>query len=315
MPPFENALFALKDGQVSDVVQSDFGYHIIELTGVKPADIKPLDAVRGDITDELRKQAAQKKFTDAAEAFANGVYEQGDSLAPTAQKFGLQVMTADGVTRTPAPGADPASPLANAKLLAALFSADSLKNHHNTEAVETSPGTLVAARIVDDSPAAKRPLAEVADGIKSRLTQAEAGRLALQAGQAALAKLRAAPTATVDGKSFGAPVAVSRVERSDVPPDAVTDIFRTDASKLPAFTGTLVPSGDYVVYEITGVTSRPDPNPGSRTALSQSIAKQLGAIEFGGYVADLRRRVKVQVSAPYADLIDKRDATPPKPVS
>ncbi len=315
VPPFENALFALKDNGISDLVRSDFGYHIIELTGVKPADVKPFDAVKGQITDELRKQAAQKKFTDAAEAFADGVYEQGDSLAPTAQKFGLSVQTANDVARTPAPGADPSSPLANTKLLAALFSADSIKNHHNTEAVETSPGTLVSARIVDYTPAAKRPLAEVADAIKAQLTHAEAQRLALQAGQGALAKLRAGGPAAVDGKTFGAPIAVSRVERSDVPQDAVTDIFRTDASKLPAFAGALVPSGDYVVYEITGVTSQPDPNPGSRTALSQSIAKQLGAIEFGAYVADLRRRIKVQVSEPYADLIDQRATAPAKPVS
>ncbi len=315
VPPFENALFALKDQQISDVVRSDFGYHIIELTGVKPAEVKPFDAVKGEITAEIGRQLAQKKYADAAEAFANGVYEQGDSLAPTAQKFGLTVATADKVTRTPAPDADATSPLANGKLLAALFSADSIKNHHNTEAIETSPGTLVSARIVDYAPAKKRPLAEVADGIKARLVDAEARKLAVAAGQAALAKLRAGDAATVDGKSFGAPVSVSRVERSEVPQPAVTEIFRTDASKLPAFSGVEVPSGDYVVYEITALTSKPDPNPNARGALAQSISKQLGSIEFGAYLADLRRRIKVQVSEPYADLIEKREAGQPKPVS
>jgi peptidyl-prolyl cis-trans isomerase D len=316
VPPFENALFALKDKEISDLVQSDFGYHIIELTGIKPADVKSFDSVKAEITAEMSKQLAQKKFTDAAEAFANGVYEQGDALAPTAQKFGLTVMTADKVARTPAPNADTTSPLTNAKLLTALFSTDSIKNHHNTEAVETTPGTLVSARIIDYAPAAKRPLAEVADAIKARLTDVEARKLAAEAGQAELTQLRAGDAKAIGGKAtFGAPITVSRVERSDAPPEAVTEIFRTDASKLPAYAGLVVGSGDYTIYQIANLTSVADADPGRRIALTQSIAKQLGTIEFSAYLADLRRRIKVQVSPPYADLIEKKDAAPAKTTS
>jgi peptidyl-prolyl cis-trans isomerase D len=316
VPPFENALFALKDKEISDLVQSDFGYHIIELTGVKPAEVKSFDSVKGEITAEMSKQLAQKKFTDAAEAFANGVYEQGDALAPTAQKFGLTVMTADKVARTPAPTADTTSPLTNAKLLTALFSTDSIKNHHNTEAVETTPGTLVSARIIDYAPAAKRPLTEVADAIKARLTDVEARKLAVEAGQAELTQLRAGDAKATGGKAtFGAPITVSRVERSDAPPEAVTEIFRTDASKLPAYAGLVLGSGDYAIYQIANLTSVPDADPARRVALTQSIAKQLGTIEFSAYLADLRRRIKVQVSPPYADLIEKKDAAPAKTTS
>ncbi len=316
VPPFEAALFALKDKEISDLVQTDFGYHIIELTGVKPAQVKPLEAVKGEIGAEIGKQLAAKKFTDAAEAFANGVYEQADALLPTAQKFGLPVLNADKVARTPAPNADPASPLSNAKLLTALFSADSIKNHRNTEAIETSPGTLVSARIVDYTPATKRPLAEVADAIKAQLTDVEARKLATAAGQAALDKLRAgeAPSTAATGKTFGAPVVVSRSERTDVPSDAVTAIFRTDASKLPAYAGVSLPTGDFTVYQIGSVTLAPAAD-ANRLALTQSIAKQLGTIEFNAFLADLRRRIKVQVSAPYADLIDRKAAPSSKSAS
>jgi peptidyl-prolyl cis-trans isomerase D len=316
VPPFEASLFALKDKEISDLVQTDFGYHIIELTGIKPAQVKPFDTVKGDIAAELGKQLAQKKFTDAAEGFANGVYEQGDSLAPTAQKFGLQVQTADQVTRTPTPGVDTTGalndPLKNTKLLAALFSADSIKNHHNTEAVETSPGTLVSARIVGYSPAARRPLAEVASGIKARLTDAEARKLADTAGQAALAKLRTGDPAATAGRSFGASTVVSRTERTNVPADALTEIFRADASKLPAYAGLTTPEGDYAIYQIASVSSAPVAEGAGRMQLTQTIAKQLGTIEFNAYLADLRRRIKVQVSPPYGDLIDKQQTTPAK---
>jgi peptidyl-prolyl cis-trans isomerase D len=315
VPPFEAALFALKDKEISDLVQTDFGYHIIELTGIKPAQIKSFESVKPEIDAEIGKQLAQKKFTDAAEAFANGVYEQGDALAPTAQKFGLTVLTADKLARTPAPGADATNPLSNAKLLTAIFSADSIKNHRNTEAIETTPGTLVAARILDYQPATKRPLAEVSDSIKATLTNTEAHKLADEAGKAMLTQLRSG--AVKDGAAkpaaFGAATVISRVERSDVPPEAVTEIFKTDASKLPAYAGVSLSSGDYAIYQISNVTTVPDTDATRRAQLTQSISKQIGAIEFGAYLSDLRKRIKVQVSAPYADLIDKKDAVPAKP--
>ncbi len=314
VPPFEAALFALKDQEISDLVQTDFGYHIIELTGIKPAQTKTYDAVKGEIDAEIGKQLAQKKFTDAAEGFADSVYQQGDTLAPTAQKFGLAVMTADNVTR--APGADAASPLSNPKLLTALFSADSIKSRHNTEAVETSPGTLVSARLVNYQPATRKPLAEVSDAIKARLTDAEARKLADESGKALLAQLRAGDAAAAAKASgFGAPTTVSRVDRSAVPPEAVTEIFRTDAGKLPAYAGVVQPSGDYAIYQIASLSNAPTMDGERRGALTQSIAKQLGSIEFGAYLADLRRRSKVKVSAPYADLIDRKDATVTKAAS
>ena len=303
VPPFDQAMFSLKQNEISDLVQSDFGYHIITVTGIRPAQVKPFDAVRGEIEGEIRHQLAQKQYADSAEAFANSVYEQGDSLAPTAKTFGLTVRTEDHVTRTA--GADPAAPLSNAKLRAALFSADSLKNKHNTEAVETSPGTLVSARVVDYSPAAKKPLAEVADAIRTQLVDAEARKLADADGRAQLALLR-------DGKPaappFGPGKPVARLERADLPPDAVAEVFKVDASHLPGYTGLALPTGDFAIYRVNAVTAGAAPDPSQRATLAQSIERQVGSLEMGGYLLDLRQRSKVKVYPPYADLIDAKPA-------
>ena len=315
VPPFEAALFSLKDKEISGLVQSDFGYHIIQVTGIKPAQAKDFESVKGEIEAEIKKQLSQKKFIDAAEAFANGVYEQGDSLAPTAKKFDLTVATAENVTRTPAAGADSAKPLSNPKLLASLFSADSLKNRHNTEAIEISPGTLVSARVVDYKPAAKRPIAEVTEAIRAKLIDAQARKLVDEAGKAKLAQLRSGgetKDASV-GASFGPVKTVSRLERSDLAPEAVAEIFKADASRLPAYAGLVMPSGDYALYQISGVSSASSQDPNRRAALAQSIAKQLGVIEFDGYLSDLRNRTKVKVSAPYAAMIEKTNTAPVKP--
>ncbi len=168
--PFEDAMYALKDGQVSDVVETDYGYHIIKLTGIKPAEIKPLEAVRTELEAELRKQFADKKFAEQADAFGNTVYEQADSLKAAADKFKLTIQTADNVTRQPNPALGAQSPLNNDKLLKALFSDDAIKNKRNTEAVQVAPNTLVAARIVEYRPAAVRKFEEVEAKVREAIS-------------------------------------------------------------------------------------------------------------------------------------------------
>ena len=128
--PFEDAAYALKKGDISDVVESDFGYHIIQLTDIKAPRTPSFEELRPAMEAELKQQQARRKFAEVAESFSNTVYEQSDSLQPVADKLKLKIQTAKGVVRTPAPGT--VGPLANPKFLEALFSSDSLENKRNT---------------------------------------------------------------------------------------------------------------------------------------------------------------------------------------
>ena len=302
--PFEAAMFKQKENEIGDLVATDFGYHIIKVTGIKPAVVKSFDDVKAEIDVELKKQAALKKFTDSAEAFSNAVYEAGDGLAPIAQKFGLALQNAESVTRAPSPAPDVVRPLSNPKLLAALFSPDSLKTRRNTEAVEIAPNTLVAARVVDYKPAARRPLAEVADAIKTDLTEREARKLAAAAGEARLAQLKGGEA--IGATDFTDPKILSRTNGLGLPPDVVTEIFKTDAAKLPAYSGLSLANGDYALFRIVKVIAPTNADPARRAALVQEIGRQAGALEFDAYLDDLRRRAKVKVYAPYADLLDRK---------
>lgn len=292
--PFEDAMYALKDGQVSDVVETDYGYHIIKLTGIKPAETKPLEAVRTELEAELRKQFADKKFAEQADAFGNTVYEQADSLKAAADKFKLTIQTADNVTRQPNPALGAQSPLNNDKLLKALFSDDAIKNKRNTEAVQVAPNTLVAARIVEYRPAAVRKFEEVEAKVREGYIAQQAAELARKDGEARLAALKKADSA--DG--FGAVQTVSRAKAEGIAPQAVEAVMRADAAKLPAVVGVDLGAQGYAVYRITKVSQPAQANPAQRQAEAQQLSQLAGQTDLQAFYESLKARAKVKMLAP-----------------
>jgi peptidyl-prolyl cis-trans isomerase D len=295
--PVEDAIYALKEGQVSDLVQSEFGFHIIKVTSVKPASQKTLEEAKPEITAELKKQKMSKKYTELAELFSNTVYEQSDSLKPAADKLGLKVETVDGLTRTPNPALGP-QPFNNPKFLAKLFEVDSLKNKRNTEAVEVAPSTLVSGRVVEFKPASKKPLPEVEAQIRQRVTQEEAMRLAKQAGDAKMA----AAKASGDAAGFGEPKVLSRATQPTINPAAAMAVMKADAGKLPAFVGVEVPGQGYGVYRISKVSQPAAPDQARRKGEADQITQVLGQSEMYNYIEALKHKAKAKVTVKAADL-------------
>ncbi|RZL28334.1 MAG: peptidyl-prolyl cis-trans isomerase, partial [Rubrivivax sp.] len=203
---FDAAVYAMKPGEISNIVETDFGFHIIQLTGARGGEKKSFESVRAEVESEVRKQLAQRRYAEAAEQFGNLVYEQSDSLQPAADKLKLALQTATVQRQAPA-GAT--GPLASPKLLDAVFGADALRNKRNTEAVETGPSQLASARVVQYSPARVPPLADVKDKVRQQLVQKLATAEAKKAGEARLAALKANPS---DTAGLDAAVTVSRAK-------------------------------------------------------------------------------------------------------
>lgn len=285
--PFEDAVYAMKKGEISNVVQSDFGYHIIQLTDVRGGQVRPFETVKADIETELRKQLAQKRYTELAEDFGNTVYEQSDSLKPAADKFKLTIQKAT-VQRKPAP--DATGPLASAKLLEAVFDADSLKNKRNTAAIEAGGNQLVSARVVAYKPARVPPLAEVKAAVTAAWVQEHAAQAAKKAGEARLAELQKGG----DAKGLGQPVTVSRAKPGVLPQKALDQVMRADASKLPAFVGVDAGDGNYLVVKIDKVVAR-DPALIDAKRASEQYARAWSAVEMQSYYNVLKAEYKASI--------------------
>ena len=293
-PAIAQATFKLaKVGDVSDLVQSDFGYHIIELTGIKPAQVPSFEQLRPKLEDQLRTQQAQKQFAEMVDSFTNGVYEQSDSLKPVADKLKLVIHTADHVTRSPAQGATGA--LANAKFLGALFSADALNNKRNTEAIEVGPNQLASGRVLEHTAAHAKPLADVKAAVREAFIAQHSAQAALQDGQAKLKAWSANPAAAT---GLPAAITLSRVDPKDQAPQLVDAALRADPAKLPAFVGVDLGAAGYAIAQVEKVLPPATQTP-EQAEQSRARYDQLWALaEVRSYYDQLKTRYKARILVP-----------------
>jgi len=312
--PLEKAIFGLGKDQVSGVVESPSGLHIVKVTEIQPAAVKPLAEVRDEITTEIRKQIAATRFSEMATKLTETVYDQRDSLQPAADALGLKLRTAAGITREGLLPADQAGPdaaaagadtalLDNPRVRQALFSPDVLRDKQNSGVIELSPDTMLAVRVAQVQPEHVPPLEKVSDAIRERLTGERAAEAARKAATDALEGWKTNTAALPEG--FGETTVVSRQQPRQLAQTVLDAAMRLPAQPLPAYSGA-ADGNDYVVVRLDKI------EPGTvdesaRDLLARQLGAAWGQAEDAAILKVLRQQYQVKILPDAAAVLQASD--------
>ena len=286
--PFEDKVFSMKVNQISDLVESEFGYHIIKLNGIT-GQSSSFEAMKAQIKGELLFQKAQAKYAELADDFSNVVYEQSGSLKPAADKFGLQIQTSAWMSQE-----DGAKFFKSEKLMSSVFSDAVLKEKRNTEAVEVSPNNLVAARLNAYKPSAPRSFDEVKGGIEAVLKLEQSVKLASTKGEATLAKLKAGGVA--DDLEWIPPVTIDRKNALGLSNGVMSRVFKIDASKLPAYAGFMDENKAYNIVKISHIGNDLAVDKEAKTTAEDELQNAVAAEYLSAYAKSLKAKSEVVVN-------------------
>ena len=287
--PFEEAAYSLKKGEISGLVQTDFGFHIIQLTDIKSTG-SDFNQAKPVLEKELKAQQARKQFAEMAEQFSNLVYEQSDSFKPVVAKLKLEVKTAQGISKEMK--SDPKTVWTQPNLLKSVFSSDSIKSLRNTEAVEIGPNHLVSARITKYQPSMQIPLEEIKPMMVQAVLVQKALEVAKSTGQTKLAEWKKSP----DAAELQSPVVVSREQGLNLPPALMDEAMRAGTSNLPALVGVDLGSRGFGIVKVNKVIEVDSQTKSPQ--MKEKITKAWATAENLAYYAYLKGLLKASIKEP-----------------
>jgi peptidyl-prolyl cis-trans isomerase D len=285
--PFEEAVYKLKVGEMTDLVQTDFGYHIIRLTAIKPGKNQSLGEVKGFISQRMKIQKASDKFAELAEKFSNTVYEQSDSLKPAAELVKMPVQQGGWLNKGPATGG-----VWTDKAIQAVFSDEVIKNKRNTTAVEVAPNTLMAARVVEYQAASVRPLSDVTAGIRQKLQHQQALDLVAKQGGEMLTHLQKGEKTNVNWQPSQT---ITRGQHPGLDTELTQLVFQLNSSKLPAYVGIPVAMNGYALVRVDEVKEAAAIDDNKRNRYLQQIRQVTGEEMLRSYLADAQKHADIVI--------------------
>ncbi|MCC7464007.1 MAG: peptidyl-prolyl cis-trans isomerase [Gammaproteobacteria bacterium] len=293
--PFADALYALKPGEISQPVRTQFGYHLIQLEEVKPGQKKTLDSARAEIEADYRRQRASELYGDRLEQLQQGI-EDGSvrDIAALAARFHMSTGEVPAFTRS---GAAPLG--GSAELVSAVFSDESLSGGRLVGPVALGQDRLVVLKVLEYHPAAARPLASVRADVVAAVRHDAGSRAARSAVDAALARLKGGATFDEVAKSLGvratAPLSIGRGD-PQLPVQLRDAAFQAPPpAGKPVYLALSFDGGNAALLAVQAVhAGAAGSNPKADEQLVARIALRQRDAEFQAYVQELQRRAKVR---------------------
>tara|TARA_B100000767_G_scaffold40379_1_gene34023 strand:+ start:140 stop:2032 length:1893 start_codon:yes stop_codon:yes gene_type:complete len=282
---FDETVFDMKVGDISQLVKTQFGFHIISLIEIKGEEVT-FDSVKAQIKGEILYSKAQQIYAEGAEEFANLIYEKSDSLQPAADRFDLTIQESQWLSL------DTATKFFNNEAFAqAVFDPEAIELKTNINAIEVSPNNLISAQTIDFKPSAPRSLSDAKDEIKEFLTKSNAQKLMISDGELMIEKLEsnAKKVEWIDE------LVIDKVDPQGISKPIVRAIFSMDQDSLPSFEGIYDPANDeYIVVRLNDVISDEVTDNLSVDIYSDEYVAALKDEIDNAYVDDLRSMADIE---------------------
>jgi peptidyl-prolyl cis-trans isomerase D len=277
--------FALKPGEISGIVQSDFGYHLLKVLAITPAKVTPLEQVRASIEQQLKQQKTREQFAALADQFGDQLLMRSDSLQPAADLVKMPIRESAWLNK----GQSNTAPWTD-QVLQAVFSSDVINSKRNSAAIETGADSLIAVRLLEYQPAGKRELAEVSESIRQTLLLQQAQTLAIKQGQAYLAQLQQGGNPP-PSLQWTPPQTIryEQVGRSELG----RQVFQVNTEKLPAYVGLEDPREGFAIARVEAVKEG-EVDDAARAGYAKLRRDQVGAEAMEAFLANLRQQAKIE---------------------
>jgi peptidyl-prolyl cis-trans isomerase D len=297
VPAFEEVLFSLQEGQTSDAVRTQFGFHLIQLVAIRSGEQQTFAKVRDELFDELREREAAEQFYALAERVDDLALENSSSLAPVASESGLDLKRIESFTR-----AGGGSFGYNQSMVDAAFSIEVLEDGENSPLIEISDRAAVVLRVSEHRPVRLKTLDQVKPQLEESVRLELAADKALTRGEDVLAQLKGGESIDDLAVEFGfqleSPEPLSRGSDT-VDPELLGAIFRAPkpVGEQSVYQGVPLGNGGYAVFNLRGVRpGLPEAIPqDQRDARKRNLAEQQGRAAAAALVTDLRESANVYI--------------------
>ncbi|BAN49414.1 SurA N-terminal domain-containing protein [Metapseudomonas resinovorans] len=293
-PAFEEALYALKQGEVSAPVRTQYGWHLIKLLGVQAPEVPSFESLKPKLVHDIKTQQVEQRFVEASKQLEDAAFEASD-LAQPAQELGLEVRTSAAFGREGGEGLT-----ANRQVIQAAFSQEVLEDGANSSAIELDPDTVVVLRVKEHKKPEQLALEKVTDSIREHLVAQKASEAVKAKGEALIASLREGKTPieqAAEGQSWQVVEAATRSQEG-IEPLLLQSLFRMPkpaAADKPEFTGVKLNNGDFVVIRLNGVNQPEEQLSAEEKAMySRFLASRSGQQDFAAFRRQLEEQAKIE---------------------
>ena len=297
-PAFEAAAFALGEGELSEVVRTPFGLHLIKVTGRREPGVTEFEEVRDRLLSDYQLEVAEQFFFEQVEQLANLAFEHPDTLAVAAEALGVSTQETGFISRSPDEGPGLAG---EGRFLASAFSPEVLGEGNNSELLEFDGTRVAVLRVKDHRPSRRQEFEEVREEARAELLDVRGAERAREAGFDLVARLRAGESAEPLAAQIGlewSPEERTRRRSAVLSPELADLLFRIPepVAGTAGYDGLAEDNGDFVVVALHAVEEEGEEDPGAEGRTKERLELELGRAELAAVVASLRAGADIVVS-------------------